>query len=165
MSLNSAKKTLYVGNKNYSYYALDTINNTCSLPFSLKILLENLLRHFDGKRVKQADLDAVINSVNPEATLSEISFFPSRVLMQDFTGVPAVVDLAAMRDAMAKKDGDIEKINPLIPVDLVIDHSIMVDQFGSKLALDENVKLEYQRNIERYSFLSWAQKDCLSFRK
>jgi aconitate hydratase len=164
MSLNSAKKTLYVGNKNYSYYALDTINNTCSLPFSLKILLENLLRHFDEKRVKQADLDAVINSVNPEATLSEISFFPSRVLMQDFTGVPAVVDLAAMRDAMAKKDGDIEKINPLIPVDLVIDHSIMVDQFGSKLALDENVKLEYQRNIERYSFLSWAQKAFKNFR-
>ena len=164
MSLNSAKKTLYVGNKNYSYYALDTINNTCSLPFSLKILLENLLRHFDGKRVKQADLDAVINSVNPEATLSEISFFPSRVLMQDFTGVPAVVDLAAMRDAMAKKDGDIEKINPLSPVDLVIDHSIMVDQFGSKLALDENVKLEYQRNIERYSFLSWALKAFKNYR-
>ena len=164
MSLNSAKKTLYVGNKNYSYYAIDTINNTCSLPFSLKILLENLLRHFDGKRVKQADLDAVINSVNPKATLSEISFFPSRVLMQDFTGVPAVVDLAAMRDAMVKKGGDIEKINPLIPVDLVIDHSIMVDKFGSKSALDENVKLEYQRNIERYSFLSWGQKAFKNFR-
>ena len=164
MSLISAKKTLYVGNKNYSYYAIDTINNTCSLPFSLKILLENLLRHFDGKRVKQADLDAVINSVNPKATLSEISFFPSRVLMQDFTGVPAVVDLAAMRDAMVKKGGDIEKINPLIPVDLVIDHSIMVDKFGSKSALDENVKLEYQRNIERYSFLSWGQKAFKNFR-
>ena len=164
MSLNSAKKTLYVGNKNYSYYAIDTINNTCSLPFSLKILLENLLRHFDGKRVKQADLDAVINSVNSKATLSEISFFPSRVLMQDFTGVPAVVDLAAMRDAMVKKGGDIEKINPLIPVDLVIDHSIMVDKFGSKSALDENVKLEYQRNIERYSFLSWGQKAFKNFR-
>ena len=164
MSVASVKKTLQVGSKSYIYYAIDTIGNTRSLPFSLKILLENLLRHFDGKRVKQTDLDAIINSVKPGATLSEISFFPSRVLMQDFTGVPAVVDLAAMRDAMAKKDRNIEKINPLIPVDLVIDHSVMVDQSGTKAAFDANVKLEYQRNIERYRFLKWGQKAFKNFR-
>lgn len=164
MSLASVKKILKVGNKNYYYYAIDTLSDVCSLPFSLKILLENLLRHFDGKRVTQANLDAVISSVKPGAVLSEISFFPSRVLMQDFTGVPAVVDMAAMRDAIAKKGGDIEKINPLIPVDLVIDHSVMVDQFGTKSAFAENVKLEYQRNIERYRFLRWGQKAFKNFR-
>ncbi len=164
MSVVSVKKTLQVGNKNYTYYAIDTIGDTFALPFSLKILLENLLRHFDGKRVKQTDLDAIINSIKPGATLSEISFFPSRVLMQDFTGVPAVVDLAAMRDAMAKKGGNTDKVNPLIPVDLVIDHSVMVDQSGTKSAFEENVKLEYQRNIERYRFLKWGQKAFKNFR-
>ncbi len=164
MSVVSVKKTLQVGNKNYTYYAIDTIGDTRSLPFSLKVLLENLLRHFDGKRVKQTDLDAIINSTKPGATLSEISFFPSRVLMQDFTGVPAVVDLAAMRDAMAKKGGNTEKINPLIPVDLVIDHSVMVDESGTKAAFEANVKLEYQRNIERYRFLKWGQKAFKNFR-
>ncbi len=164
MSLASVKKILKVGNKNYYYYAIDTLSDVRSLPFSLKILLENLLRHFDEKRVTQANLDAVISSVKPGAVLSEISFFPSRVLMQDFTGVPAVVDMAAMRDAIAKKGGDIEKINPLIPVDLVIDHSVMVDQFGTKSAFAENVKLEYQRNIERYRFLRWGQKAFKNFR-
>lgn len=164
MSVASVKKTLQVGNKNYAYYAIDTLGDTRSLPFSLKILLENLLRHFDGKRVRQTDLDAIINSTKPGATLSEISFFPSRVLMQDFTGVPAVVDLAAMRDAMVKKEGDIDKVNPLIPVDLVIDHSVMVDQSGTKSAFEANVKLEYQRNIERYRFLKWGQQAFKNFR-
>ncbi len=164
MSLVSVKKTLRVGNKNYSYYAIDTMGDISQLPFSLKILLENLLRHFDGKRVTRTDLEAIVNSVNSGAPLSEISFFPTRVLMQDFTGVPAVVDLAAMRDAMVKKGGNVEKINPLIPVDLVIDHSIMVDKFGTKTAFSENVQLEYQRNIERYRFLNWGQKAFKNFR-
>ncbi len=122
-----AKKNLQVGNKSYVYYSLDCLGNISHLPYSLKILLENLLRNFDGKRVTQADLDAVINSTKPQSKLSEISFYPSRVLMQDFTGVPALVDLAAMRDAMALRNKPTEDVNPLIPVDLVIDHSIMVD--------------------------------------
>lgn len=164
MPLVSVKKTLRVANKSYSYYAIDTIGDISRLPFSLKILLENLLRHFDGKRVTRTDLEAIVNSVNSGACLSEISFFPSRVLMQDFTGVPAVVDLAAMRDAMMKRKGNPEKINPLIPVDLVIDHSIMVDKFGTKTAFSENVRLEYQRNIERYRFLNWGQKAFKNFR-
>ena len=164
MSSMLVKKTLQVGNKHYSYFSVDAVGDTSKLPFSLKILLENLLRHFDGKRVTHAELEAVINSVNSEAILSEISFFPARVLMQDFTGVPAVVDLAAMRDAMKKRGGDVEKINPLIPVDLVIDHSIMVDSFGTKTAFSENVKLEYERNIERYRFLNWGQKAFKNFR-
>ena len=164
MSLETSKKKLQVGNKQYIYYAIDILGDLKSLPFSLKILLENLLRHFDGKRITEADLNALISSVKPGANMSEISFFPSRVLMQDFTGVPAVVDLAAMRDAMVKKGGDINKINPLIPVDLVIDHSVMVDQAGTKTAFDENVKLEYKRNIERYRFLRWGQETFKNFR-
>ena len=164
MSLETSKKKLQVGNKQYIYYAIDILGDLKSLPFSLKILLENLLRHFDGKRITEADLNALISSVKPGANMSEISFFPSRVLLQDFTGVPAVVDLAAMRDAMVKKGGDINKINPLIPVDLVIDHSVMVDQAGTKTAFDENVKLEYKRNIERYRFLRWGQETFKNFR-
>ncbi len=160
----SVKKNLKVGNKIYNYYALDTLGDISHLPYCLKILLENLLRHFDGKRITKNDLDAVINSTKPNRSVSEISFFPARVLMQDFTGVPAVVDLAAMRDAMAKKGKPIEKVNPLIPVDLVIDHSVMVDQFATPEAVNENVKLEYQRNSERYRFLRWGQKAFKNFR-
>ncbi len=164
MSLASVKKTLRVGSKAYTYYALETLGDVSHLPFSLKILLENLLRHFDGKRVTRADLDAVINSVNVGAALTEISFYPARILMQDFTGVPAIVDLAAMRDAMMKEGKDPTKVNPLIPVDLVIDHSIMVDKFGTKTAFADNVQLEYQRNLERYAFLSWGQRAFNNFR-
>lgn len=160
----SVKKNLKVGNKIYNYYALDTLGDISHLPYCLKILLENLLRHFDGKRITNNDLDAVINSTKSNRSVSEISFFPARVLMQDFTGVPAVVDLAAMRDAMAKKGKSIEKVNPLIPVDLVIDHSVMVDQFATPEAVNENVKLEYQRNGERYRFLRWGQKAFKNFR-
>ncbi|MCE2716242.1 MAG: aconitate hydratase AcnA [Pseudomonadota bacterium] len=164
MSLASVKKTLRVDSKAYTYYALETLGDVSHLPFSLKILLENLLRHFDGKRVTRADLDAVINSVNVGAALTEISFYPARILMQDFTGVPAIVDLAAMRDAMMKEGKDPTKVNPLIPVDLVIDHSIMVDKFGTKTAFADNVQLEYQRNLERYAFLSWGQRAFNNFR-
>jgi aconitate hydratase len=139
MSLASVKKTLRVDSKAYTYYALETLGDVSHLPFSLKILLENLLRHFDGKRVTRADLDAVINSVNVGAALTEISFYPARILMQDFTGVPAIVDLAAMRDAMMKEGKDPTKVNPLIPVDLVIDHSIMVDKFGTKTMCSLNI--------------------------
>ncbi len=158
------QKNLKVGDKNYNYYALDELGDLTHLPYCLKILLENLLRHFDGKRITKSHLEEVINSVNTTNSPSEISFFPARVLMQDFTGVPAVVDLAAMRDAMAKKGKPTEKVNPLIPVDLVIDHSVMVDQFGTPEAFNENVRLEYQRNNERYRFLRWGQKAFKNFR-
>lgn len=164
MSLVSVRKTLRVGHKKYTYFALETLGDISCLPFSLKILLENLLRHFDGKRVTRANLDAVINSINGITSSSEISFSPARILMQDFTGVPAIVDLAAMRDAMVKEGKDAEKINPLIPVDLVIDHSVMVDKFGTNEALSENVELEYKRNLERYRFLRWGQKAFKNFR-
>ncbi len=158
------QKNLKIGDKNYNYYALDELGDITHLPYCLKILLENLLRHFDGKRITKSHLEEVINSVKSTKKPSEISFFPARVLMQDFTGVPAVVDLAAMRDAMAKKGKPTEKVNPLIPVDLVIDHSVMVDQFGTSEAFDENVRLEYKRNNERYRFLRWGQKAFKNFR-
>jgi aconitate hydratase len=125
------------------------------LPFSLKILLENLLRHEDGRFVKAADVEALARWDVRSTRSREISFAPARVLLQDFTGVPAVVDLAAMRDAMQKLGGDPRKINPLVPVDLVIDHSVMVDAFGNARAFDVNVEKEYERNGERYAFLRW----------
>lgn len=157
------KKNLQIAGKNYSYFAIDTLGEISHLPFSLKILLENLLRNFDGKRITKKHLEDVIHSVKT-SNHSEISFFPARVLMQDFTGVPAVVDLAAMRDAMAQKGKPTEKVNPLIPVDLVIDHSVMVDSFGTKDSLSKNTDLEYQRNNERYQFLRWGQKAFKNFR-
>ena len=149
------KKNLDVKGKQYQYFCLETAakklnRNISRLPISLKILLENLLRFQDGETVKLADIEAVIDSLKDESKRLEISFSPARVLMQDFTGVPAVVDLAAMRDAIAKKGGNPEKINPLVPVDLVIDHSVQVDFAGSKAALGQNVQLEMERNNERY---------------
>lgn len=133
------------------------------LPISLRVLLENLLRHEDGVNVTSEDIEALLNS-KPQSSSREISFFPARVLMQDFTGVPAVVDLAAMRDAIKALNGDPRKINPLVPVDLVIDHSVMVDSYASPTAFDENVKLEFARNHERYVFLKWGQKAFHNFR-
>ena len=134
------------------------------LPFSLKILLENLVRNFDGEVVREEHLLAVIDSVkNPEKRI-EIAFSPARVLMQDFTGVPAIVDLAAMRDAVVKMGKDPKKINPLVAVDLVIDHSVQVDFSGDKNSLKQNVDLEFERNFERYEFLKWAQKSFDNFR-
>jgi aconitate hydratase len=163
--LNSFKsrETLAVGPKAYTYFSLPAatrngLANASRLPFSLKVLLENLLRFEDGRTVTKADIEAMAQWTEDRGKAGkEIAFRPARVLMQDFTGVPAVVDLAAMRDAMTVLGGDPRKINPLVPVDLVIDHSVIVDEFGTAQAFAHNVDLEYQRNGERYRFLKWGQ--------
>ncbi len=171
-SIDSLKtrQDLTVGRKKYAYYSLPAaeeagLTGISRLPRSMKVLLENLLRNEDGVSVTEADLKAVAAWIdNKGAVEHEIAFRPARVLMQDFTGVPAVVDLAAMRDAMAKLGADPAKINPLNPVDLVIDHSVMVDHFGNPQAFDQNVKREYERNIERYNFLRWGSSAFNNFR-
>jgi len=157
-----ARKTLKVGSRSYTYFSLKAVEKEVGdlsrLPFSLRVLMENLLRHEDGTTVKKTDISAFGEWLkNGGRSTKEINFRPARVLMQDFTGVPAVVDLAAMRDAMGKLGGDAKKINPLVPVDLVIDHSVIVDNFGNASAFGSNVKLEYERNLERYQFLRWGQ--------
>src|SRR5262249_3058332 len=133
-------------------------------PFSLRILLENLLRHEDGRAVRKADVEALIAWDAKAIPDREIAFHPARVLLQDFTGVPAIVDLAAMREAMAHMGGNPDKINPLVPMDLVIDHSVQVDQFASANAYSLNVQLEYHRNKERYTLLRWGQQAFRGFR-
>ena len=171
-SLDSFKcrKQLQVGARTYQYYSLEEaekngLSGISKLPFSMKVLLENLLRYEDGKSVKKEDIEACKAWLdNKGKEEKEIAFRPARVLMQDFTGVPAVVDLAAMRDAMTALGGDPQKINPLVPVDLVIDHSVIVDAFGSDGALKTNVDLEYSRNGERYKFLKWGQDSFANFR-
>ncbi len=170
-SLDSYKcrKTLKVGTKTYDYFSLKAaeqqgLKGISRLPFSLKVLLENLIRHEDGRTVTKADIKAVVEWLNKRRSDREIAFRPARVLMQDFTGVPAVVDLAAMRDAMKMLGGDPNRINPLVPVDLVIDHSVSVDRFGSPGAFKQNVTLEYKRNGERYRFLKWGQAAFANFR-
>ncbi len=167
-SLKTRKK-LKVGTKTYDYFSLDAAAKALKvdfsrLPFSMKVLLENLLRHENGTTVTVADIKAINGWLRKKSSDREIAFRPARVLMQDFTGVPAVVDLAAMRDAMAAKGGDPNKINPLSPVDLVIDHSVQVDVYGTAGAFKQNVKLEYDRNGERYAFLRWGQKAFDNFR-
>src|ERR1700691_2037766 len=170
-SLDSFKcrKTLTVGAKTYEIYSLKAaekngLAGVSRLPFSLKIVLENLLRNEDGRTVKKEDIEAVAAwPANRGKAEHEIAFRPARVLMQDFTGVPAVVDLAAMRDAMVTLGGDPDKINPLVPVDLVIDHSVVVDFFGSNKSLGQNVKREYEQNQERYRFLKWGQQAFSNF--
>ncbi|MFT6077521.1 MAG: aconitate hydratase, partial [Rickettsiales bacterium] len=167
-SLN-VKKSFNVNGKDYHFFSLQEAakildKDISKLPYSLKILLENLLRFEDGDAVKVEDIKAVIDSVKDENKRVEIAFSPSRVLMQDFTGVPAVVDLAAMRDAMKKIGKDPKKINPLVPVDLVIDHSVQVDFFGNNDAFAKNVDMEMQRNNERYQFLKWGQQSFDNFR-
>jgi aconitate hydratase len=163
MSLNSfnSRSSLKVGNQEYEIYRLDALDKqgikTTHLPFSLRILLENLLRTEDGRNVKTEDIRAFAAWNKNSKPDKEIAFTPSRVLLQDFTGVPCVVDLAAMRDAMQKLGGDPSLINPLQPVELVIDHSVQVDEFGSQNAFEMNALLEFQRNKERYSFLRWGQ--------
>jgi aconitate hydratase len=163
MSLNSFKSraSLKVGNKEYEIHRLDALDkagiSTQHLPFSLRILLENLLRTEDGRNVTKEEVRALANWNSKSKPDKEIAFTPSRVLLQDFTGVPCVVDLAAMRDAMKQLGGDANLINPLQPVELVIDHSVQVDEFGTSNALDMNALLEFQRNKERYSFLRWGQ--------
>ena len=164
-----AKKTLKVGAKTYTYYNLKAaekngLTGISRLPYSMKVLLENLLRHEDGRTVTKDDIQAVADWLIAKKSDREIAFRPARVLMQDFTGVPAVVDLAAMRDAMTTLGGNPEKINPLTPVDLVIDHSVMVDHFGTKDSFKKNVAREFERNGERYSFLRWGQSAFDNFR-
>lgn len=163
------KSTIKTSQKEYKYFSLEDAAKKlgCSidkLPFSLKILLENLIRNFDGDIVNEDDIKAIIESVRNPQRRVEIAYSPARVLMQDFTGVPAVVDLAAMRDAVKKTGKDSKKINPLVPVDLVIDHSVQVDFYGSPDAFKKNVDLEFERNLERYEFLKWAQKSFNNFR-
>ncbi|MBQ24183.1 aconitate hydratase AcnA [Alcanivorax sp.] len=167
-TLNS-KKTLQANGKTYHYFDINTVadkgwGDLSKLPFSLKVLLENLLRFEDGDSVTSADIEAVMRWLEQKRSDKEINYRPARVLMQDFTGVPGVVDLAAMRDAIKKAGGDPGRINPLTPVDLVIDHSVMVDKFGNPQAFAENVEIEYQRNRERYQFLRWGQKAFDNFR-
>ncbi|NMG38022.1 aconitate hydratase AcnA [Chelativorans sp. ZYF759] len=171
-SLDSFKcrKILSVNGKDHVYFDLkeaekNGLAGVTRLPFSMKVLLENLLRNEDGRSVTKESIEAVAKWLDDKGTAGvEIAYRPARVLMQDFTGVPAVVDLAAMRDAMASLGGDPEKINPLVPVDLVIDHSVIVDEFGTPLAFARNVELEYQRNQERYKFLKWGQQAFRNFR-
>ncbi len=164
------KKTLSAGGKEYTYYSLkeaekNGLEGISRLPYSLKVLLENLLRFEDGRTVTADDIRAVANWLtNKGSAETEIAYRPARVLMQDFTGVPAVVDLAAMRDATTNLGGDVQKINPQVPVDLVIDHSVMVDNFGSPKAFAQNVEREYERNGERYTFLKWGQEAFGNFR-
>jgi aconitate hydratase len=166
----NCRSTLDVNGKEYIYFSLpkaeaNGLAGVSRLPFSMKVLLENLLRNEDGRSVTKEDIEAVAAwLVNKGLTEYEIAYRPARVLMQDFTGVPAVVDLAAMRDAMASLGGDPEKINPLVPVDLVIDHSVIVDEFGTPTAFARNVELEYERNGERYRFLKWGQQAFENFR-
>src|SRR3954466_2444192 len=154
------RTSLQVEGKSYAYYSLakaaDQLGDISRLPFSMKVLLENLLRFEDGKTVTRDDLQAMVDWQKERKIAREIQYRPARVLMQDFTGVPAVVDLAAMRDAMVSLGGDPQKINPLVPVNLVIDHSVMVDEFGNPKAFGKNVELEYARNGERYEFLKWG---------
>ncbi|WP_455476005.1 aconitate hydratase AcnA [Bartonella sp. B17] len=166
----NCRKILNVGGKEYTYYSLleaekNGLQGISRLPFSMKVILENLLRFEDGRSVKKEDILNVAKWLDDKGSAgAEIAYRPARVLMQDFTGVPAVVDLSAMRDAMVKLGDDAEKINPLIPVDLVIDHSIIVDNFGNPTAFKNNVEHEYGRNSERYRFLKWGQQAFQNFR-
>ncbi len=163
------RRTMKIGADAYEYFSLEAaskagLGDLSRLPYSLKVLLENLLRYEDGRSVKVDDIKAVAEWLKERKSTREIAYRPARVLMQDFTGVPAVVDLAAMRDAMTAMKGDPRKINPLSPVDLVIDHSVMVDQYGGPGAFRKNVELEFQRNNERYEFLRWGQSAFANFR-
>lgn len=166
----NCRSTLTVNGVDYVYYSLpkaeaNGLAGVSKLPYSMKVLLENLLRNEDGRSVTKKDIENVAAWLNDKGTAeNEIAYRPARVLMQDFTGVPAVVDLAAMRDAMVSLGGDPEKINPLVPVDLVIDHSVIVDEFGTPTAFARNVELEYERNGERYRFLKWGQQAFKNFR-
>jgi len=163
------RSSMNVGDKTYTYYSLkkaaEKIGDVSRLPFSMKVLLENLLRFEDaGHTVSIGDIQAIADWVKNPTTGKEIQYRPARVLMQDFTGVPCVVDLAAMRDAIKALGGDTTKINPQVPVHLVIDHSVMVDEFGHPKAFEKNVALEYERNHERYDFLKWGSKSLDNFK-
>jgi len=163
------RRTLEVGRKSYDYYSINAaedahIGDVARLPYSLKVVLENLLRREDGRTVTVDDIKAIGAWLDNQRSDHEIAYLPTRILLQDFTGVPAVVDLASMRDAMVAMGGDPDKINPLSPVDLVIDHSVMIDESGTPTAFDRNVELEFERNMERYEFLKWGQQAFSNFR-
>jgi len=165
----SVRKPLSVGNKTYYYYSLPEFatnggGNIAKLPVSIRVLLEAALRQFDGRAITPEHVKQIAGWAEGRDDNKEIPFIPARIVLQDFTGVPVVVDLAAMRDTMARTGGDPKRINPLVPVDLVIDHSVMVDDFGNKRALENNIELEFQRNEERYRFLRWAQTAFDNFR-
>ncbi len=165
----SVRKELQVGGQSYKYYSLKDleekgIGQVSKLPFSIKVLLEAAVRQYDGKGITEEHVKQLANWDKGVGADKEVPFIPARIVLQDFTGVPAVVDLAAMRKAMADVGGDPEKINPLVPVDLVIDHSVMVDKFGSPEAFEYNMKVEFERNEERYKFLRWAQDSFDNFR-
>src|SRR4249919_435807 len=171
LTVNSfgTRTVLAVGGRTYQMFSLPALERAgfpeiVRLPFSLKILLENLLRHEDGRFVKAADVEAMARWDVTSTAQREISFAPARVLLQDFTGVPAVVDLAAMRDGIARLGGDPNRVNPLQPVELVIDHSVQVDYFGQANAFQLNAELEFARNKERYAFLRWGQDAFDNFR-
>src|SRR3954453_10888381 len=169
MSDNSydARAELDVGGRTYTYYSLEALQSSfdvARLPFSLKILLENLLRNEDGVAVAGKDIEALATWDAKADPSKEIAFTPARVVLQDFTGVPCVVDLAAMRDAMAEMGGDPEKIEPQVPAELVIDHSVIVDHFGTHQAFAQNAELEFERNAERYQLLKWGQQAFESFK-
>ncbi len=165
-----AKSSLKVGSKSYNYYDLKALEKAlpkfklARLPYSYKILLENLVRHEDGVNITKADVEALAGADLRKLPQKEIAFMPARVVLQDFTGVPCVVDFAAMRDAMKTLGGDAKKINPLCPAELVIDHSVMVDHYGTADAFDLNAKLEFHRNEERYNFLRWGQEAFDNFK-
>ncbi|MEE8444373.1 MAG: aconitase family protein, partial [Alphaproteobacteria bacterium] len=162
------RRTLDVGGAKYDYFSLAEaaakFGDISRLPYSLKVLLENLLRYEDGRTVSVDDVQAIVDWQKERKSSREIAYRPARVLLQDFTGVPALVDLAAMREAVQKLDGDPRLINPLSPVDLVIDHSVMVDHFGDKDAFGKNVEREFERNGERYEVLRWGQAAFDNFR-
>ncbi|RWX46297.1 Aconitase family (aconitate hydratase) [Candidatus Electrothrix aarhusensis] len=168
MSNQEFLQEIKVNGKAYSFYniklLIDRGVNMARLPFSVRVLVENILRNMNGTTVTEKDLEQISGWKPWYIEPVEIPFHPARVLMQDFTGVPAVVDLAAMRDAIKAQGGDPKKINPLIPVDLVVDHSVQVDHYGTAQALEQNVTKEYQRNSERYAFLKWAQKNFDNFK-
>nr|WP_145406316.1 aconitate hydratase AcnA [Paenibacillus xylanexedens] len=165
----SAARSLEVGGKSYRYYSLDALQegghgDLSKLPFSIKVLLEAAIRQFDGRAITEEHVKQLTGWADGRDNNKEIPFIPARIVLQDFTGVPVVVDLAAMRDTVKKAGGDPKQINPLVPVDLVIDHSVMVDAFGTSDALDYNIKVEFERNEERYRFLRWAQTAFNNFR-
>lgn len=162
------KRTLIVEGKEYRYFSINDLEakgrHISSLPYSIKMLLEAAVRHLDGKHITFQHIEQLTNWERTQWEKKEVPFKPARIVFQDFTGIPAIVDLAAMRDAVKRKGGDVSRINPQIPVDLVIDHSMIVDHFGNQDSLSENLKLEYERNLERYRFVRWAQKSFTNFR-
>ncbi len=164
----STRRSLTVGDKSYAFYSLPDFAakhpETANLPFSIKVLLEAAIRQFDGLAITEDHVNLIANWANTKEHIKEIPFIPARIVLQDFTGVPVVVDLAAMRATVQRLGGNPDRINPLVPVDLVIDHSVMVDAFGSPTALEQNMNLEFQRNEERYRFLRWAQVAFDNFR-